>query len=72
MTYYFALTLPESIIRAKSRARIIKILRFILGNELLQCEFTNELRTYREDIQIISGHIAVKSQAYFLCYSVHL
>ena len=26
MTYYFVLTLPESIIRAKSRARIIRIL----------------------------------------------
>ena len=24
-----------------------------MGNELLQCELTNELRTYREEIQII-------------------
>ena len=39
MTYYFVLPLPERIIRAKLRARIIKILG--LGNELLQCEFTN-------------------------------
>ena len=37
-----------------------------LGNELLQCEFTNELRTYREDIQIICNHIAVENQTYFL------
>ena len=37
-----------------------------LGNELLQCEFTNELRTYREDIQIICNHIAVEIQPYFL------
>lgn len=39
MTYYFLFSLPESIIRAKLRVRIIKILG--LGNELLQCEFTN-------------------------------
>ena len=31
MTYYFVLTLSESIIRAKSRAKIIKNLRFSLG-----------------------------------------
>ena len=37
-----------------------------LGNELLQCEFTNELRTYREDIQIVCNHIAVENQTYFL------
>ena len=37
-----------------------------LGNELLQCEFTNELRTYREDIQIICNHIAVEIRPYFL------
>ena len=39
-----------------------------LGNELLQCEFTNELRTYREDIQIICNHIAVEIRLYFLFY----
>lgn len=33
MTYYFLFPLPESIIRAKLRERIIKILE--LGNELL-------------------------------------
>ena len=60
MTYYFVLTLPESIIRAKLRERIIEFLD--LENELLQCEFTNELRNYREDIQIICNHIAVKNQ----------
>ena len=38
----------------------------VLGNELLQCEFTNELRTYREDIQIICNHIAVEIRPYFL------
>ena len=32
----------------------------------MQCEFTNELRTYREDIQIICNHIAVENQTYFL------
>jgi len=32
----------------------------------LQCEFTNELRTYREDIQIVCNHIAVENQTYFL------
>ena len=37
-----------------------------LGNELLQCEFTNELRTNREDIQIVCNHIAVENQTYFL------
>ena len=37
-----------------------------LGNELLQCEFTNELRTYCEDIQIVCNHIAVENQTYFL------
>ena len=59
MTYYFVLPMPESIIRAKSRERIIEFLD--LENELLQCEFTNELRNYREDIQIICNHIAVKN-----------
>ena len=39
-----------------------------LGNELLQCEFTNELRTYREDIQIVCNHIAVEIRPYFLFY----
>lgn len=65
MTYYFVLPMPESIIRAKSRARIIKFLR--LGNELLQCEFTNELRNYSEDIQIVCNHIAVENPTCFLC-----
>ena len=37
-----------------------------LGNELLQWKFTNELRTYREDIQIICNHIAVEIRPYFL------
>ena len=37
-----------------------------LGNELLQCEFTNELRTYREKIQIICNHIAVEIRPCFL------
>ena len=32
----------------------------------MQCEFTNELRTYREDIQIICNHIAIENQTYFL------
>ena len=64
MTYYFVLPLPKSIIRAKSRAKIIRILVYDLGNELLQCEFTNELRNYREDIRIICNHIAVKNQTY--------
>ena len=32
----------------------------------MQCEFTNELRTYREEIQIICNHIAVKIWPYFL------
>ena len=31
MTYYFVFPLPESIIRAKLRERIIKILSFSLG-----------------------------------------
>ena len=39
-----------------------------LGNELLQCEFTNELRTYREDIQIVCNHIAFEIRPYFLFY----
>ena len=34
----------------------------------MQCEFTNELRTYREDIQIICNHIAVEIRPYFLFY----
>ena len=32
----------------------------------MQCEFTNKLRTYREDIQIICNHIAVEIRPYFL------
>jgi len=32
----------------------------------LQCEFTNELRNHREEIQIICNHIAVENQTYFL------
>ena len=32
----------------------------------MQCEFTNELRTYREDIQIVCNHIAVEIRPYFL------
>ena len=32
----------------------------------MQCEFTNELRTYREEIQIICRHIAVEIRPYFL------
>ena len=32
----------------------------------MQCEFTNELRTYREEIQIVCNHIAVENQTYFL------
>ena len=65
MTHYLLFPLSESIIRAKSRARIIKFLR--LGNELLQCEFTNKLRNYREDIQIVCNHIAVENPTCFLC-----
>ena len=38
----------------------------VLGNELLQCEFTNELRNHREEIQIICNHIAVEIRPYFL------
>ena len=63
---YTVLPLPSHIIRVKLRARIIIICFLNLGNELLQCEFTNELRTYREDIQIICNHIAVENQTYFL------
>ena len=63
---YTVLPLPSHIIRAKLRARIIKKYVLDLGNELLQCEFTNELRTYREDIQIICNHIAVENQTCFL------
>ena len=63
---YTVLPLPSHIIRAKLRARIIKNYVLDLGNELLQCEFTNELRTYREDIQIICNHIAVEIRPYFL------
>jgi len=37
-----------------------------LGNELLQCEFTNELRNHREEIQIVCNHIAVEIRPYFL------
>ena len=37
-----------------------------MGNELLQCEFTNELRTYREEIQIVCNHLAVEIRPYFL------
>ena len=32
----------------------------------MPCEFTNELRTYREDIQIVCNHIAVEKRTYFL------
>ena len=32
----------------------------------MQCEFTNELRNHREEIQIICNHIAVENQTYFL------
>ena len=31
-----------------------------LENELLQCEFTNELRNHREEIQNIYNHIAIE------------
>ncbi len=34
----------------------------------MQCEFTNELRTYREKIQIICNHIAVEIRPCFLFY----
>ena len=37
-----------------------------MGNELLQCEFTNELRNHREEIQIVCNHIAVEIRPYFL------
>ena len=63
---YTVLPLPKQIIRAKSRARNINFLVSDLGNELLQCEFTNELRTYREEIQIVCNHIAVEIRPYFL------
>ena len=66
MRCYTVLPLPPHIVRAKLRARIIKILVSDLGNELLQCEFTNELRTCREEIQIICNHIAVENQTCFL------
>ena len=66
MRCYTVLPLPSHIIRVKLRARIIIICFLDLGNELLQCEFTNELRTYREDIQIICNHIAVENQTCFL------
>ena len=32
----------------------------------MQCEFTNELRNHREEIQIIGNHIAVEIRPYFL------
>ena len=32
----------------------------------MQCEFTNELRNHREEIQIICNHIAVENQTFFL------
>ena len=32
----------------------------------MQCEFTNELRNHREDIQIVCNHIAVENRTYFL------
>ena len=32
----------------------------------MQCEFTNELRNHREEIQIICNHIAVEIRPYFL------
>ena len=32
----------------------------------MQCEFTNELRTYREDIQNVCNHITVEIRPYFL------
>ena len=67
MTYYFVLPLPKSIIRAKTRAGIIEFSVLDLENELLQCEFTNELRNYREDIQIVCNHIAVENPTCFLC-----
>ena len=51
---------------AKVRVRVIKNFGLDLENELLQCEFTNELRTYREDIQIVCNHIAVENQTRFL------
>ena len=32
----------------------------------MQCEFTNELRNHREEIQIVCNHIAVEIRPYFL------
>lgn len=66
---YTVLPSPGRIIRAKSRASIIKIFGLDLGNELLQCEFTNELRNHREEIQIVCNHIAVEIRPYFLFHS---
>ena len=37
-----------------------------------KCEFTNELRTYREDIQIVYNHLAVKNPLYFLSYRSYI
>ena len=36
-----------------------------LENELLQCEFTNELRNHREEIKNICNHIAVEIRPYY-------
>ena len=44
----------------------------VLDNGLLQCEFTNELRNYREDIQIICNHIADKNKNYFLSHNTYI
>ena len=37
-----------------------------------KCEFTNELRIYREDIQIVYNHLAVKNPLYFLSYRSYI
>ena len=38
----------------------------------MQYEFTNELRYYREDIQIICTQIANKNQTYFLAVTSYI
>lgn len=70
---YFVLSAIKSIFSArKGKIKEKKFNAMVVVNGLLQCEFTNELRAYREDIQIICNHIAVKNQTYFLCNCICL
>ena len=41
-----------------------------MGNELLQCEFTNELRNHREEIQIRNREMVDRADL-IICYIEH-